>query len=83
MLKLSMPEEVQEYKVVCADNIAQADTSEAALYWRSMFDECEMLLNLFKEMKMTWCDWSRMKQIADINRELREFYKEGGNINGI
>ena len=82
MLKLSMPEEVKQYKVVCADNIAQADTSEAALYWRRMFDECEMLLNLFKEMKMTWFDWSRMKQIADINRELREVYK-GGNINGI
>ena len=81
MLKLTMPEEVKQYKVVCADCIAQADTSEAALYWKSMLDECEMLLILFKEMKMTWFDWARMKQIADINRELREFYK-GGNING-
>ena len=82
MLKLSMVEEVEEYKVSCADCIAEADTSKNALYWKARYDECEMLLTLFKEMKMSWYDWARMKQIANLNREERELYK-GGNINGI
>lgn len=75
MLKLSMPEEVAEYKISCEKSIAEAPTPENAYYWRKRADECERLLKLFREMKMAWNDWARMKEIAELNREEREMLK--------
>lgn len=71
MLKLSMVEEVEEYAKKCLDCLKEAPTPENAFYWQEMANECKTLLNLFKEMKMAWSDWARMKQIAELNREVR------------
>lgn len=71
MLKLTMPEEVAEYKTRCERFITDAPTIENALYWKERANECETLLTLFKEMKMCWSDWAKMKQIAELNREER------------
>lgn len=68
MLKLSMIEEVEEYKIGCEKSIKEAPTLDNALYWQERLQECETLLTLFREMKMHWNDWARMKQIADLNR---------------
>lgn len=72
MFKLSMVEEVEEYAQKCLEYLKEAPTPENASYWQERANECETLLNLFKEMKMAWSDWARMKQIAQVNREDRE-----------
>lgn len=71
MLKLTMPEEVEEYATKCLMYLKEAENTENAEYWLERVNECRMLIRLFKEMKMVWSDWARMKQIAELNREER------------
>lgn len=74
MLKMSLPEEVEAYKNECEKFIKEAETPENAAYWQKQAEECKELLTLFREMKMVWSDWARMKLIAELNRQ--------GRING-
>lgn len=71
MLKLSMIEEVEEYKDKCLQYMQEATSKDNAIYWQERYNECKTLLNLFGEMKMCWSDWARIKQIATLNREVR------------
>jgi hypothetical protein len=80
MLKLSMVEEVEEYAGKCLTYIKEAESTENAEYWLEMHQECKTLLNLFREMKMCWIDWARMKQIATLNREVRSMGETVWNI---
>ena len=75
MLKLSMPEEVEQYRQRCFNNVKEATDFENAEYWFKRALECKSLLSLFYEKRMTWNDWARMKQIAELNREEREILK--------
>lgn len=72
MLKLSMCEEVVEYKSKCEKNIKKAPTPQNAHYWQEKAEDCKRIIMLFNEMKMTWSDWAEMKKIADLNREERQ-----------
>ena len=72
MLKLSMQEEVAEYKEKCEKSVSEAPDEENAAYWQKWADECEQLLTLFRDMKMYSSDWARMKVIAELNREERQ-----------
>ena len=71
MLKLSMVEETEEYAKRCLTYIKEAESTENAEYWLERVNECRTLLRLFKEHKMYWSDWARMKEIAELNREDR------------
>ena len=67
-----MYEEIIEYRDRCKKYSETAPTPENSLYWKERFEECETLLKLYREKKMHWGDWERMKAMADLNRMDRD-----------
>jgi hypothetical protein len=66
-----MVEEVEEYATKCLEYLKESESTENAEYWLEMHQECKTLVALVRECKMRFSDMARMKQIAELNREVR------------
>lgn len=72
MLKLPMHEEVEQYKKSCEKCLEKSLMKENVQHWEEMIRQCERLLELYRERKMSWTDWEKMKEIAELNRYERK-----------
>ena len=69
-----MIEEIEELKKIALKTIEKFGEIELLKNtWQVTLYECEMLLQLFKENKMVWSDWAKMKELAKQMREIRAF----------